>query len=371
MIHKVLLTVPDLDSTASPWREAMGLARYLKPDRFKLTVCALRPNGAAESAPLLEAMGVKCFVARFRPRGRGLRRLLESFKDGKRIKEHGPFDLQHSMDFTSSPFEAMMSRRQSRKFLFSQRNMNEDGHPSLLKLKVLFASKIICVSEAVQHFMQGLSPANKLVRVYPGLEMDHIPWRPRCPPQKRPFKLLMVAHIARRKRFEDGLRAVAHLARELPDLRLDIAGRVIDPAYLGELKQMIRNHGLDERVTFLGPRNDIFDLMREADALLHTAESEAFGMVIIEAMAVGLPVIAPAIQGPQEILEHQQSGLLVVPGDVPGYAAAVRLLVQKPELRFQLATNARKRVETRFSARRMAEEMAEVYSSLLKADSRK
>ena len=367
--QQILLTVPNLDPTASPWREAIGLARYLPAERYKLTICALREDGLEESTPLLEAMGVKCFVARFRPRGRGLRRLLESFKDGKRIKEHGPFDLQHSMDFTSSPFEAMMSRRQSRKFLFSQRNMNEDGHRSLLKLKVLFASKIICVSEAVQHFMQGLSPVNKLVRVYPGLEMDHIPWRPDCQSQARPFKLLMVGQIERRKRFEDGLHVVAQLAHDLPDLRLDIAGRVVDPAYLGELKQLIQSHGLTERVTFLGPRNDIFDLMREADALLHTAESEAFGMVIIEAMAVGLPVIAPAIQGPQEILEHQQSGLLVAPGDVPGYAAAVRRLVQKPELRFQLATNARKRVETHFSARRMAEEMAEVYASLLKAES--
>jgi glycosyltransferase involved in cell wall biosynthesis len=361
---KILLTVPNLDCTASPWREAMGLARNLPAERYKLTICALREDGVAESRPMLEAMGVRCFVARFRPSGRGLRRLLESFKDENMIKEHGPFDLQHSMDFTSSPFEAIMSRRHSRTFLFNQRNMNEDGHLFLLKLKVRFASRIICLSEAVLQLMQGLSPANKLAKVYPGLEMDHIPCCQRHPPQERPFKLLMVAHIARRKRFEDGLCAFAKLAREFPALRLDIAGEVADAAYLDELKQIIRTYGIGDRVTFLGPRKDIFVLMREADALLHTAESEAFGMVIIEAMAVGLPVIAPAIQGPKEILVHQQSGLLVAPGDVLGYVAAVRLLVQKPELGRQLASNARKRVEGHFSARRMAEETSAIYSSL-------
>lgn len=343
----------------------MGLARHLPAERYQLTICALREDGVAESEPLLKELGVKCFVARFRPRGRRIERLFGPLPDARLLREHGPFALQHSMDFTSSPFEAMLSRRHSRAFLFSQRNMNEDGSRTLLKLKARFASRIICVSASVQHFMQGLSPARKLVRVYPGLEMDRLLWHPRCNRQERSFKLLMVALIARRKRFEDGLHAVAQLAREFPGLRLEIAGEVVDAAYVEELKQIIRNHGISDRVTFLGPRTDIFEVMRDADALLHTAESEAFGMVIIEAMAVGLPVIAPAIQGPQEILEHQKSGLLVAPGDVPGYAAAIRLLTQKPELRTQLASNARQRVETHFSARRMAEEMAEVYASLV------
>jgi glycosyltransferase involved in cell wall biosynthesis len=213
--------------------------------------------------------------------------------------------------------------------------------------------------------MFNLCPAAKLARVYPGLEVDCIPFWPRGLVPDQPFKLLMAGHILRRKRFEDGIRAVSNLAREYPGLRLDIAGRVVDSTYFEELQQLIKEHDLSERVGFLGPRNDLFELMRKSDALLHTAESEAFGMVIIEAMAVGLQVIAPSIQGPQEILEHRQSGLLVSPGDVPGYAAAVRLLIQNPELARQLVNNARKRVEAHFSAKRMAEEIAVVYSSLV------
>src|SRR5271155_1571683 len=81
---KVLLTVPNLDATASPFREAMGLARYLPSSGFALTICALRPDGVSEGPPALAAAGVKCFTARFRPRGKNLRAFLASFRDGRR-----------------------------------------------------------------------------------------------------------------------------------------------------------------------------------------------------------------------------------------------------------------------------------------------
>ena len=286
LIHKVLLTVPNLESTASPWREAMGLARHLPTDRFQLTICALRPDGAAESIPFLEAVGVKAFVARFRPRGRSLRRLFESFRDGRKIREYGPFDLQHSMDFTSSPYEAIMSRRHARTFIFSQRNMNENGHPTLLRLKSKIARRIICVSESVRQLMQGMSAGAKLVKIYPGIELDRIPWRPQCslenPLEHKPFKLLMVGHVEQRKRIEDGIAAVVQLACELPLLHLDVAGRMVDSKYLEKLKALIQNSGVQDRISFLGPRTDIFDLMGKYDALLHCAESEAFGMRIAD-----------------------------------------------------------------------------------------
>ena len=58
---RVLLTVPHLNPTASPWRETMSLARYLDRNRFHLTICALRDGGWSETQPLLEEMGVPAF----------------------------------------------------------------------------------------------------------------------------------------------------------------------------------------------------------------------------------------------------------------------------------------------------------------------
>ncbi|HVY71370.1 MAG TPA: glycosyltransferase family 4 protein [Verrucomicrobiae bacterium] len=361
----MLLTVPNLDSTTSPWREVVGLAKHLPREEFQLTICALRQDGVEESRPLFEQMGVECFVARFRPRGRSLSRLVEWLRDGRSIAKHSPFDLQHSMDFTSSPLEALRSRRYARKFLFSQRNMNQGGHPLLLKIKAKVARGIICVSDATYRFMSGLGISGKLARIHPGIEVEEIAWRPPAPRPDGVFRLLMVGHVVRLKRIVDAIGAIAQLAAEFPGLRLEIAGRVDDPAYKAELDQLIQDRGLGRRVSFLGPRKDVFDLMRGADALLHAAESEAFGMAILEAMAIGLPVIAPAIQGPKEIVEHNESGLLVAVGDVCSYADAVRALIRSPDLAARLAERARKRVETAFSSRRMAAEMARFYEALV------
>lgn len=103
--------------------------------------------------------------------------------------------------------------------------------------------------------------------------------------------------------------------------------------------------------------------MASADVLLHTAESEAFGVTLIEAMAVGLPVVAPAIQGPREIIEDGVSGFLVPVRDVEGYADRLGRLIHSPKLARDLATAARKRVETHFTAQRMAEQYAEFYEA--------
>jgi glycosyltransferase involved in cell wall biosynthesis len=342
----------------------MGLARYLPAHGFELTVCALRPDGVSEESPGLAAAGVRCFTARFRPRGKSLRAFLASFRDCKRIREHGPFDVQHSMDFTASPFEAMASRRHARRFVFSQRNMNRHGSRALLGVKARLGRRILCVSDAVLELMRRFRVSRRLVRIYPGIELDRIPWQPPFEQQEGAFRLLMVGHITRLKRFEDGIQVVARLAPALPGLRLDIAGQVVDSCYEAELKQMIGTCGLHDRVRFLGCRKDILDVMRQSHALLHTAETEAFGMAILEAMAVGLPVIAPAMEGPKELIESQQSGLLVAPGDVGAYAEAVTDLARGADTGARLSANARNRVERHFSAQRMAEETAQVYRSI-------
>jgi glycosyltransferase involved in cell wall biosynthesis len=268
------------------------------------------------------------------------------------------------MDFTSSPFEAMISRRHARKFVFSQRNMNRNGSGALLKVKAKISRRILCVSDAVVKLMQRFGSPGKLVKIYPGIEVDRIHWQPPCEQQEQAFRLLMIGHITRLKRFEDGIRTVAQLAPTMPGLQLAIAGQVVDLCYMEELKQMIGVCGINDRVSFLGCRKDILELMRQSHALLHTAETEAFGMAILEAMAVGLPVIAPAIEGPKELIESRQSGLLVSPGDVGAYAHAVVTLAQHAETGAHLSANARNRVERHFSAQQMAEETAQIYGSL-------
>ncbi len=356
----VLLTVPHMTRTASPYREMMAIVELLPRSDFKLSVCALRDGGFAETAPLLEKLGVECFVARFRPTGRNLSAFYDSWRDQAIIDQRGPFAIQHSLDFTSSPFEALMARLRSRVYICSQRNLNENGHENLLKLKMFLSQRVIAISNTVQQFLldRGV-PAQKIRKIELGLKLTDISG------ERRRGYFLCVSQIERRKRQKDAILALSVIADEFPEARLGIAGNVYDQEYLQALQQCAIEHGLAERVEFLGPRKDILDLMAQSNGLIHCSESEAFGWVIVEAMSVGTPVIASASDGPREIIDHQRTGILLNCGDVPGYASAMRTLISDPHVTAALSANGRQEVVRRFSVATMVDRTRAAYLECL------
>jgi glycosyltransferase involved in cell wall biosynthesis len=362
---RVLLTVPHLNGTASPYRETMALAKYLPGAEFHLTICALRDGGFAETAPILQSMGVPCFVSPFRPTGRSAKHFLSSLREQKTLASHGPFDIQHSMDFTSSPFEAVMARLGLRRFVYSQRNLNENGHKYLLKFKAACAHRIITISSAVSRFLLAEGVNSRSIReVYLGLDIDASTNGSRTLDHTDPY-VLLVGQFEPRKRHQDAIRAIASLTSEFPRLRLLLVGNVFDEKYLRLLRELATELGVSDRVQFLGPRKDVLHLMRNATALLLCSESEAFGWVLVEAMSVGLPVVASAVDGPSELIEHEKSGLLVQVGNVQGYACQLRRLITNPGFAKALSSQARTNVEQKFSAQTMVQNIQQVYREML------
>jgi glycosyltransferase involved in cell wall biosynthesis len=357
----VLLTVPHLKTTASPHHAIMAIARYLPRDEFRLTICSLRLDGYEETAPVLEGLGIPVFVARFRPRGRRPRHVLASLKDQRVIAKRGPFDVQHSLDFTPSFLEALMARAAGRRFVFSQRNMNPRGSRLSLKLKIRLAHRIVANSEAVRRFLIGEGAAAQIVStVHVGVEG---PSSPSSDGQIPPLRhcILSVGQIKPLKRHEDAIRALALLSPEMPQLRLLIPGPVMEEGYRKELEDLARDLGLSERVELMGMRQDVPRLMREADCLVLCSEREAFANVIVEAMAAGLPVVASAVDGSKEAVKDGESGYLVPVGDVEGYARALRTILNDADLRRRMAETGRRLVSEKYSAPRMGEQIADVY----------
>lgn len=115
----------------------------------------------------------------------------------------------------------------------------------------------------------------------------------------------------------------------------------------------------------LGWRNDMARVWPQIDCLVHTAEREPFGRVIIEAMLHGIPVVAVEGGGPSEILEHGRTGLLVPPQDVHRLAAAMVRIASDPCYAAALAAGGRQSVQSRFCADRTAEQVQQVYDTLL------
>src|ERR1700730_5844954 len=96
----VLLTVPHLVPTASPYRETMAIAKYLPRDEFALTVCALRPAGVPEAAIKLAAFKVDVVIARFRPTAPTLRGAASAIIDQRRLGQPRRVHLAASPEFT-------------------------------------------------------------------------------------------------------------------------------------------------------------------------------------------------------------------------------------------------------------------------------
>ncbi len=125
--------------------------------------------------------------------------------------------------------------------------------------------------------------------------------------------------------------------------------------------------GAPASVVFTGFRQDAPDLIRAADVLVHAASAEPLGRVILEAMFLGTPVVAPAAGGIPELVQAGRSGWLVPPGSADTLAGGALRLLDDPALRASLAAHARDRARKVFSAEKAAEETVALYRELLAA----
>ena len=153
------------------------------------------------------------------------------------------------------------------------------------------------------------------------------------------------------KRPDLALEAVALASGELPDLRLALAGHAVGPAgerLLAALRRRAAEPDLAGRVRFLGALPEPRAALAEAACLLHCADREPFGLVLLEAMAAGRPVVAPDGGGPAEILA-EGGGRLFTPGDAADAARALVATLADPRTAREAGRQARRRAEQRFT----------------------
>ena len=185
-------------------------------------------------------------------------------------------------------------------------------------------------------------------------------------PRPDPNVVLMVGRLVPQKRPELAVHAMALAKRERPAMRLVITGG-------GPLEHALRALsaalGLDDAVLLLGPRDDVPDLLSRAGCVLVTSAYEGCSLVILEAMAAAVPVVAVRIGGIEEVLEDGVTGLLC-DARAEDIAEALILLVDHPETARRLGDEARRRARQRHSRREMALALAALYQSLVPADRR-
>lgn len=239
----------------------------------------------------------------------------------------------------------------------------------LSRAKYRQVTRFLCASAAVADVLRrGGIERDRIITVHEGVDLEHVAGAPPVSlhetfwlPHGAPV-VLNVAALVPHKGQRYLIDAFAEVVRQLPDARLVILGQ-------GELHEsltrQVRQHALDTHVLLPGFRTDVLSLMKTCDLFVLSSTLEGLGTSLLDAMACARPVVATATGGIPEVVEHEQTGLLVPARDAEGLAEAILTLLRNDTLAREYGTAGYERARKRFSAERMVEETVRVYESLV------
>ena len=235
-----------------------------------------------------------------------------------------------------------------------------------IDVKIKRALFVNCISYYGRSQAMSLTPSDcweKLRVVHCGVDPSGIEVKKHERPGRR---LLFVGRLA----VEKGLPFLLDAVAKIEGAILDVAG---DGPERKRLEMKATGLGIASRVRFLGYRSqgDVRKLIQQADVFVMTSFSEGIPVVLMEAMAAGVPVVATRIAGVPELVDDGDDGLLVLPGDADATAAAVRRLLDDPELRNWFAIAGRAKVEREFNLQSEAGWLVRIMTSALSGGNEK
>jgi glycosyltransferase involved in cell wall biosynthesis len=233
------------------------------------------------------------------------------------------------------------------------------------------SSKIIAVSRAVKDRLADSGIEAKFIEViYNGIVIEGLEAKRKEKDlhlsvtfanigQFVPWKRQLLFIEAAERFLQDGQKARFILIGD------DIFGR--DGKYKKEIVNRVKTSPFASDITIIGWQDNLASYWPQIDCLIHTADTEPFGRVIVEAMANGVPVIAAASCGPAEIITGGSTGILFDPDNIEELLKAMKTISGHRGLAHNLVINAREHIVSSFKARETAERIAKVYEELIAA----
>lgn len=229
---------------------------------------------------------------------------------------------------------------------------------------------IIAVSDVIkEHLVKVGIPEEMVVRVHDGIELSGLE-QSRAPTElRRELGLasgeLVVGMLGNVKHWKGQrvlVEAVPLILERFPTTRFVFVGTVADHRYKSELDERIDALGIGDRVVFTGYRPDAIDLMVVMDVVVHASiEPEPFGLVVLEAMGKGIPVVATNLGGPKETVIDGVTGLLFESGNPYSLAEAVSRFLENKSLRRSAGHAGITQVKGRFTAQKNVQDIVEIY----------
>jgi glycosyltransferase involved in cell wall biosynthesis len=210
------------------------------------------------------------------------------------------------------------------------------------------ADGVVACSEALRRDVLEFAPRAHVTTIHNGADVGLFAGvtRPRRSTIRR---LLHIGKFEHKKSQDIILRAFAQLLTVYPDCSLTLIGA--DGPLLLQTRELIERLGLEQRAELHVnvPHDQLPSFMEQADLFLLPSRIEPFGIVLLEAGAAGLPVIATRVGGIPELIEHERSGLLIAADNVDELVQAIRRLIENPSLAEELGRNWHTRVMSTWS----------------------
>lgn len=248
-------------------------------------------------------------------------------------------------------------------------------HIAIDKLLSIFTNRIIVCSNSVLDFtakQEGIRK-DKFYLIHNAVDterfnvaMDKDALRAEYGYYKDQFIVGVVGSLIPKKALDSVIKAISELDKHIPGLKLLIIG---EGESRNKLLDLTVTYEIKDNVDFLGARGDVPQLMKVMDIFVLSSLQEGFPITLIEAMYIGIPVIASNISGIPEVVLDGKNGFLVLPGDSDSIKERILNLYKDPTLRRQLGQNARKTIESGYLPVNYVGRLEKLYSELAEAKS--
>ncbi|MDP2912013.1 MAG: GT4 family glycosyltransferase PelF, partial [Candidatus Omnitrophota bacterium] len=294
--------------------------------------------------------------------------IVDSIKKLEAIIKEERVDIVHSRSRVPNIIAFFAARHTGAKFITTAHGYYSNHFIS----RVTGWAKFVIVASSVigRHMIEDFGVPHERVKLIPrGVDLDKFKFNMPDSSSKSEYRIGVIGRVTPIKGHGFFLQAIARVVRLFPKVKVVIVGDAPKdkPGYIEKLKALAKQLEIEKFVEFLGAQYDIPKIMSRLDLLvLPSIGQEAFGRVIIEAGASGVPVIATRIGGATEIIEDGQTGILVRPGDILEMVNSIIKALKDRDLSRSMAVEARKKVEREYSLTKMTDDTIKVYEEACK-----
>jgi len=277
----------------------------------------------------------------------------------------------HNIFFTTSLLAVLIKKSQARP-LVTTAHLGDIQHLALTgrvkalaanayerlfgRILLMVSDQVIAVSQAVrQHLMAIGVPSEKVAVIPNGVDLKEFTPAVNAA-QNKEASVIFVGRLLPNK----GLEYLVEAARLVVDGGLrHISFRIVgDGPYKTQVRNLVELKGLSHHFVFLGNVPSVSEILRHGGIFVRPSLTEGMPLTILEAMASQLPIVATRVAGTPELVTHNETGLLVEPGNIQQLADAIRHLATTPEFAQRLGQNAREYIEQNYKQRYSWESIA-------------